>query len=85
MIALKQTTTNHREMTSEERARRVDQLFSTIANTASLLDYTKNDVSKTIEPYVSELWKLTQLQQELGELDHKHVGARQPIAQAMEE
>lgn len=83
IIHQRKAFTNHKEMTTEQRSGRVDELFRAIANTADLLDYTKNDISKRIEPMVTELWALTQLQESLGELQHK--GRGQPTAQIREE
>lgn len=60
---------NHKEMTPSQREERVRELFRLIAFLAEFLDYTKNDISKNIEPMVKELWALTQLQEQLGELD----------------
>ena len=68
------TTTTHEEMTCEQRSKRVDELFRSIAFVAEAFDYKKNNIDKKIEPMVKELWALTQLQEKLGELDHKRRG-----------
>lgn len=64
----------NKEMTPKERKERVDFLFNRIAFITELFDYAKNDVSNYIEPMVKELWALTQLQNSLGELEHKKNG-----------
>jgi len=62
-------------MTCEQRKERVDELFKSIAISADLLDYTKNDISKMIKPMVDELWAITQCQNRLHELDFKRIGS----------
>lgn len=72
-------TTTHEAMTCEERAKRVDELFKSIAFIADTYEYKKNDISKQIEPMVKELWAITQCQERLHELDYKRVGIKRPF------
>lgn len=71
-------TTTHEAMTCEQRAKRVDELFKSIAFIAEAFDYKKNDISERIKPMVDELWAITQCQEKLHELDYKRVGIRRP-------
>lgn len=69
-------TMTHEAMTCEERAKKVDELFKSIAFIAETFDYKNNDVSERIEPMVKELWAITQCQEKLHELDYKRIGRR---------
>lgn len=60
-------------MSAEDRKRRVDFLFKKIAFIAeSIKDIDKRDAK--IKPMADELWAITKVQWDNGELDHLHRG-----------
>lgn len=57
-------------MSAEERKSKVDLLFKKIAFIAELSKDDKPNRDKLIKPLADELWAITQVQEQNGELNH---------------
>ncbi len=70
---------NYRDMSPEERATKVEQLFRQIAFIGDITPYKHTDeVYPRIKHLVEELHAITKIQEELHELDYKRVGVKNP-------